>query len=47
VEKTYIEVEPNRTHQCDEPEPKPSYPCSGWVQQIYEYLNFDVRLYEL
>jgi len=24
VEKTYIELEPNRTHQCDEPEPNPN-----------------------
>jgi len=24
VEKTYIELEPNRTHHCDEPEPNPN-----------------------
>jgi len=32
VEKTYIELEPNQSHQCDEPEP--SDPGSGWVRQI-------------
>jgi len=32
VEKTYIELEPNRNRQCDEPEP--SDPGSGWVRQI-------------
>jgi len=42
VEKTYIELEPNRTHQCDEPEP--SNPGYGCVRQICEYLNSDVRL---
>ena len=28
----HLELEPNRTHQCDEPEP--SDPGSGWVRQI-------------
>jgi len=32
MEKTYIELEPNRTHQCDKPEP--SDPGCGVVRQI-------------
>ena len=37
VEKTYIELKPNGTHQCDEPEPNPNLLTKvlhGWVRQI-------------